>query len=229
MGFFLVMIIRQQKRTRELYRSKIQAEITTLERERSRIAADLHDELGPILSSVKLRMNCLDLQTDADRREVDRMNQHIDDIISRMRGISNDLMPSVLLRKGLVPAMHEFVSCVQKRDSLQVHLEASRVPDIPSENAVHIYRIFQEVVHNAIKYSDASTLEILLAVRGDRLMLSASDNGAGFDRKAALKKGGLGLRNLLSRTEMIGGEMYLESIPGKGTAYEFSLPLQRLL
>jgi len=120
-GYFIVTIIRQQKRNKELYKSKILAEIATLEKERRRIAADLHDELGPVLSSVKLRMNCLDIESEEDKEELEKINRHVDDIIKRMRDISNDLMPSVLARKGLVAAMEEFIENISKPDKLKIY------------------------------------------------------------------------------------------------------------
>ena len=100
-GFFIFSIIRQQRRSMRLYKKSILTEITTLERERSRIAADLHDEVGPILSAVKLKLASLDTMSEEDEEELQRTNQHIDELIKRMREISYDLMPNTLKRKGL--------------------------------------------------------------------------------------------------------------------------------
>src|SRR5689334_22840880 len=90
--FFFVSIVRQQRRNIALYQSKILAEVTTLENERKRTAADLHDELGPILSAVKFQINSFELRDDDDKENLEKANKNIDSIISRMRGIANDLM-----------------------------------------------------------------------------------------------------------------------------------------
>ncbi len=225
-GYFVVTIIRQQKRNKELYKSKILAEISTLEKERKRIAADLHDELGPVLSSVKLRMNCLDINSDEDKEELEKLNQHVDDIIKRMREISNDLMPSVLLRKGLVAAMKEFIENISKPDTLKIHFIDEDIPNLENEKAIHIYRMFQEIVHNTVKYSKASELSIKVTRKDKVLVLSSMDDGIGFDHTDTLKEGsGFGLRNLLSRTEVLNGEMFLDTKPGRGTAYIFEIPM----
>jgi len=225
-GFFIVMIIRQQIKNKNLYKSKVLAEISTMEKERSRIAADLHDELGPILSSVKLRMNCLDIESAADQAEMEKINRHIDDIIKRMREISNDLMPSVLTRKGLVAAMQEFVDNIRKPGKLQIYFHGENIPAPRAEKAIHLYRMFQEIIHNTIKYSQASELSIKIGIQGGLLILSGKDNGVGFDYRNALKESsGFGLRNLLSRTEILNGEMFIDAKPGKGTEYIFEIPL----
>ncbi len=225
-GYFIVTIIRQQKRNKELYKSKILAEISTLEKERRRIAADLHDEIGPVLSSVKLRMNCLQIASDEDKEELERINQHVDDIIKRMRDISNDLMPSVLERKGLIAAMNEFIENISKPDKLKIYLHDGNIPALANEKAIHLYRMFQEIIHNTVKYSEASELNIKITIKNKMLVLSSKDDGVGFDYINALKEGsGFGLRNLLSRTEVLNGEMFVDTKPGKGTEYIFEIPV----
>src|SRR3954463_6378644 len=85
--YFFISIIRQQRRNNALYQSKILAEITTLENERKRTAADLHDELGPILAAVKFQINSFELKDDDDIINLEKANRNIDTIIGRMRGI----------------------------------------------------------------------------------------------------------------------------------------------
>src|SRR5262245_1656804 len=107
--YFVISLIRHQRKNLELYNLKIQAEITTTENERTRIACDLHDELGPLLSAVKFKISSLDTPLEEDKEMVEESAKHIDDIIQRMREISNDLMPNTLLRKGILYAMEEFI------------------------------------------------------------------------------------------------------------------------
>ncbi len=118
--YFTVTIIRHQRRNIELYKSKILAEITTLEKERTRIAHDLHDELGPILSSVKLKINNIEVSSKEDAEELEYANKHIDNLIQQMRNISNDLLPTTLQRKGLVAAMNESTDAVSKPFALRI-------------------------------------------------------------------------------------------------------------
>src|SRR4051812_32031607 len=92
--YFIIAIIRQHRRSLNLYKKSIYTEITTLEKERTRMAADLHDEVGPVLSAVKLRLNSLDISNPEDQGEVQKTNEQIDRLLSRMREISFDLMPN---------------------------------------------------------------------------------------------------------------------------------------
>lgn len=224
--FFVISITRHQRKNLELHKLSILAEITTLERERSRIATDLHDELGPVLSAVKMKINSFELSNEEDRIEMEKTNGHIDEILKRIRDISFDLMPNSLLRKGLLIALKEFVDYLNNDSKIKFTIECITEFKVNEEKAVNIYRIVKEIVHNTIKHSSATKLHIKLTVKGKNLNMNIVDNGIGFDyNKESTDNVGFGLRGLLSRSELIGGEMYLDSKPGKGTNYIFIIPL----
>ncbi|HMP94943.1 MAG TPA: histidine kinase, partial [Phnomibacter sp.] len=117
---FIVSIIRQQRRYRQLAQAKIRAEIITLENERKRLATDLHDEVGPLLSAVKLQINHLEGTGPEEVALIAKSSQYLDDIIKKMREISNDLLPNVLVRKGLVPAIADFIGKVQPATPMHI-------------------------------------------------------------------------------------------------------------
>jgi signal transduction histidine kinase len=227
--YFIVSIVRQQRKNLQLNRENIMAEITAMEKERARIAADLHDELGPMLAAVKLKINSFELTDEDDIKEIERTNEHIDGLIRRMREISYDLLPGMLTRKGLVQAILQFVEYTRNANTLDIELELSQSPiNIDEQRSIHLFRIVQEIIHNTIKHSQASKLKIMLHERKGLLILSTSDDGQGFDYHAVSKsEKGIGLRSLLSRTEMIGGVMYIESVLNKGTEYSFEIPLKK--
>ena len=223
---FIISMIRNQRRNRDLYKSKILAEITTLEKERSRIASDLHDELGPVLSSIKYRINSFDISSEDDQEQVNKVNQQLDKMITQMRAISNDLLPITLIRKGLVVAVQEIIDNIGTTAGLTINFTHSNIPDLTHDRSVNLYRILMEVIHNTIKHAKASILDIELKTNDDTLIILTKDNGIGFNYNNAIHfKTGLGLRNLLSRAEVMGGEMFIESKPGKGTRYIFEIPL----
>jgi signal transduction histidine kinase len=225
--FFIFSIVRQQRKNLQLNRQNILAEITAMEKERARIAADLHDELGPMLAAVKLKINSFELTDEDDKKEIERTNEHIDGLIKRMREISYDLLPSLLTRKGLVQAVRQFVDYTENASPLSIKLDLPEKVDIDEQKSIHLFRITQEIIHNTIKHSEASELKIMMHERNSLLILSTSDNGTGFDYLAISKsEKGIGLRSLLSRTEMIGGTMYIESAVNKGTKYSFEIPLK---
>lgn len=227
-AYFIISIIRQQRRTLKLNQEKIQAEISTMENERRRIASDLHDELGPLLSAVKLQINSLDYQNEQDRLLIAKSGNHIDDIIRKLRDISNNLMPNTLIRKGLIAATEEFIAGINQLNSHQLRIQFQHQisQPIPKEKEIHLYRIIQEIIHNALKHASATTLSMKLKNNDQILFLITEDNGIGFDYASRRKDNtGLGLHNLGSRTEIMGGELNIQTEPGKGMRCVFEIPL----
>jgi two-component system, NarL family, sensor kinase len=223
--YFIVSIIRQQRRSVRLYKQSLLTEITTLERERSRMASDLHDEVGPILAAVKLRINSLDIHNKTDQEEVEKTNEQIDNLLKRMREISFDLMPTSLTRKGLAAALTEFIEYCSKDSFLEINFQFTEI-QLTQPQAINLYRIIQELIHNTIKHAEASELLIELRQEKNKIILATRDNGKGFsyDEKSNEAKG-LGLQNLLRRSEILGGKMFFESKKGKGTTYIFEIPI----
>jgi len=224
--YFVITAIRYQRRSLRLHKEKIQAEIDTLENERKRIASDLHDELGPLLSAVKLQINNLETTETNDMQLIEKSSRHIDVIIKKLREISNDLMPNTLLRKGLKKAIEEFISNSQEDYKLPVKFICEQELQLDQNREINLYRIVQEVVHNTVKHAKASMLIIKISIQDNRLFLMTADNGVGFDYFLKIRDNmGLGLRNLQSRTEVMGGEFTCISEPGKGVAYTIEIPV----
>ncbi len=225
--YFIITIIRYHRRSLRLSKERIQAEIDTLENERRRIASDLHDELGPLLSAVKLQINNLETTDPEDVVLIEKSSQHIDSIIKKLREISNDLMPNTLLRKGLKTAIEEFIDSNQQAYKLPVRFICDQQLQLDQNKEINLYRMVQEILHNTIKHAKATMLIIKISVQDNHLFLMTADNGTGFDYAAKIRDNlGLGLRNLQSRTEVMGGEISCSSEPGKGTTYTIEIPLQ---
>jgi signal transduction histidine kinase len=226
MIYFIISIIRQQRRYRVVAQEKIKAEITTLENERRRIAADLHDEVGPLLSAVKLQINNIEGIGEEDNELIQKSSSYMDDIIKKMREISNDLLPNVLVRKGLVAAIQDFISKLKNASGIVIDFEHNEPMRFETSFEVNVYRIVQEIIHNAVKHSNASHLSVRLHMTEKLLRLSTEDNGNGFNMEEVRKsKAGLGLLNLQSRTDVMSGDFHCESEMGKGTKYLFEIPL----
>lgn len=228
--FFIVTVIRHQRRNQALHKEKINAEINTQEKERSRIASDLHDDLGPMLSTVKLLINNVDLESNDDKQTLSKANDYIDEVLLQLRTISNDLVPQALGRKGLVVAVDEFVSERNEKRSMQVCFKTAENLVVPPSQGIHLYRIIHEVIHNADKHAKATGMNITLEGKPELLVLTMRDDGCGFDTKDAVTvQKGLGLKNIISRVETLKGNLYLQSAPGKGTEYTIEIPAGRTI
>jgi signal transduction histidine kinase len=209
----------------KLQRERILAEITIQENERKRIAADLHDSLGPLLSAVKLNINSITIQPE-DKEILERAGRSLDEIIGSMRQISYDLLPITLQMKGLTEAVKDFIGHIGFKNSINIQLYVVKDFQVPKQKEIHIFRMLQEIIHNAVKHANAKNMQIGLSAEGNFLLLLTKDDGRGFDVEQ-VKRGstGLGLKSLESRCEVLNGTLTMESKPGSGTNYFVKIPL----
>ncbi|GAA0550901.1 sensor histidine kinase [Chitinophaga japonensis] len=223
--YFVVSIILYHRRYIRLQRERITAEITILENERKRIATDLHDSAGPLLSTVKLILNSIDVQSEHDKKIIEKSSRYIDETITNLRQISHNLLPNALERKGLVEATREFIQQVSEQQSLAIELRCNGDIRVQPEKAIHIFRIIQEIIQNTLKHARASQLRISLSQDDGQLLLLVRENGAGFDvKKAKTTSAGLGMKSLEIRTDIMHGSLAIESAPGQGTQYFIKIP-----
>ncbi|HQD10827.1 MAG TPA: histidine kinase [Flavihumibacter sp.] len=223
--YFFVILLRQQRINRRLFEEKLRTEIETLEKERKRMAADLHDDLGPSLLAIKFQTSSLELTDPIDHETLQMAHAQMDHLLEKIREISNDILPSALNRKGLTAAVRDFSQTVSRSAAIAIHLSIDDMPDLPAEKAVHLFRVLQEIVHNTIKHAAAKNLYIEWRQNNTALSIVTRDDGKGFNtEEAAGKMRGLGLNNIVSRTEILGGKLYLDAAPGKGTRYEINIP-----
>ena len=223
--YFFASIIRYHRRYMKMQRERILAEITIQENERKRIASDLHDSLGPLLSAVKLNINSMDVQPQ-DKELLDMAGRSLDEIIGSVRQISYNLLPSTLAIKGLVEGIRDFIGHVNYKRAINIQIYVVKEIDVPKDKEIHIFRMIQEIIHNTIKHAGATSLQIGLSEQDNCLLLLTKDNGKGFDLEKARKNSlGLGLKSIESRCEVLNGRISIESIPGTGTNYFIKIPL----
>ena len=224
--YFIINMIKQQRKTQRLHLEKIHAEILAQEKERKKIASDLHDDLGPLLSAIKFKINSIDIEKEDDKILIENASKHIDDTLERVRKISFDLLPNTLTRKGVVKAIEEFIPKIQKLVPLNIKFTYDDMIDLPDETKVNLYRMILEIINNTVKHSQAKNLRIELTKMDMKIVLLTSDDGVGFDlEKKVSMNSGLGLRNLQSRTEIMHGELLIDTQPGRGVKYNIQIPL----
>jgi two-component system, NarL family, sensor kinase len=222
--YFTVSIVRQQKRSLQLQVQNALAEISAMERERSRIANDLHDDIGPLLSVIKFLIDGVETANSEDQQDLQKATAQIDEAVTRLREIAVNLMPSSLLRKGLITAIEEFLSRL-KQPGLTVAFEHKFRAELPQEKSINLFRLTQETVHNAIKHANANHIHVSLNENNDWINLLIRDNGSGFDFDTAIKSSsGFGLRSLSNRAKLMKGTMTVQSKPNIGTAFLFEIP-----
>ncbi|QEH41874.1 sensor histidine kinase [Chitinophaga sp. XS-30] len=224
--FFITSIIRYHRRYIHLQRERITAEIKLLENERKRIATDLHDSLGPLLSTVKLNISSVEVSDQRDKMVISKSSRYIDEIISSMRQISYDLLPNTLERKGLLEAIREFTDHLGQSGLLEVNVYAMNHIHADPERDIHIFRIVQEIIHNTLKHAGAKKLDIGFSQDEKELLILIHDDGKGFDVEKAKDSRGLGLKSLEIRTDIMHGSITFRSRPGEGTHYYIRIPVR---
>ncbi len=224
--FFIVTMIRQQRRHLALQRAFLRAELDAIEVERARIAADLHDDLAPVLTVARFQVDHAIRVSPSPPKELIEASRQLDEIVNRMREIANDLMPIALQRKGIVIAIQEFIEQLKGPGRPTINFNHEGLSLLDENKVVHCFRIIQELLHNCIKHAGASSVTLLLKVTPGLFTLHYHDNGKGFNAEQVLEKGdGIGLRSLRSRAEILEGRMKVESKPEAGTAFFFEIPL----
>ncbi|MBC8053399.1 MAG: sensor histidine kinase [Sphingobacteriaceae bacterium] len=197
------------------------------EHERRRIATDLHDGVGQLLSVALMNMNTLFGKLKEGKIELslaDRSVALINESYDEMRTISHQMIPNALLKAGLSAAVREFLSKIDE-NKIKVTLETSGLDErLDEQTETLIYRIIQEAVNNVIKHAQASKLNIQLVRDEEGILLMVEDNGKGFDKTAVNQKKGIGLKNMLDRVELLKGTAEFDSAPGKGTLLAVNIP-----
>ena len=222
----------ERKRLADLayQRSLLEASVTAQEQERKRIAGDLHDDIQASLATLRLKLKMLGRRT-GEEPLLDESLSMVSDSIQSVRRISRDLLPASLERLGLESALKELCKKVDGADGLKVNFSGSREPlQIGKEAELATFRVVQELFGNALKYAEASQIDLALTQQEAHLELTFSDNGKGFDlQQIKSGGGGLGLRNIESRLSLVGGSAAFETQPGKGTKVLIILPIQKEL
>jgi PAS domain S-box-containing protein len=227
-GKALLTLIRDITERKKLEKILIDTIIQTEEKERERMAADLHDEVGPLLSSMKMYLNSLVETRDTTKSLyiADQLQLLIKESINAVREISNDLSPHILNNYGLSAAVRATVEAQMQfiHIKLTENLENRRYsPNIE----IIFYRIIRELINNTIKHASAKKIDIRMYHREEKMILYYSDNGTGFDWQMMMNstRKGLGLMNILSRVKSMNGHYSIQTSPGKGFYFELTSPL----
>lgn len=216
----------QQQRITELETEKqllaTQSLLQGQEDERSRIAKDLHDGLGGLLSGVKLQLGAMKgnlILSEENGHAFNRALDKLDESISEMRRVAHNMMPETLLHFGLAKALLDYTDGLMQQQNFTIECTFKGLEQRMSQSTeVMIYRMVQELINNAVKHSGAGNILVQVIRHNNRqLNITVEDNGKGFNPEQ-IKQNAAGLRSVKSRVEYLNGKMDLQSEQGKGTS-----------
>ncbi len=207
----------------------VKAVIEAEENERQRIAKDLHDGVGQMMSAAKMNLSAFEsgmaFSSEEQKQTFEKIISLVDDSCKEVRTVSHVMMPNALLKNNLPTAIREFVDKLNSKN-INVHVYTDGLDERMDSNIETVlYRVVQECVTNAIRHASASTLDITLARDNDGITGTIEDNGKGFETEGKEKFDGIGLKNIVSRIEYLKGTVDFDSAPGRGTVIAFHVPI----
>lgn len=207
----------------------VKAVIEAEENERQRIAKDLHDGVGQMMSAAKMNLSAFESEfqfsNEEQKQSLEKVIQLVDESCREVRTVSHIMMPNALLKNNLDLAVRDFVNKLNKK-VLRAHVHTEGLDErMDSNTETVLYRVIQECVHNAIKHAGASTLDISLIRDKDGISGTIEDNGKGFDVADKSNFEGIGLRNITTRIEYLKGTVDFDTAPGRGTVVAFHVPI----
>lgn len=216
---------------KDVERKIASAIIATEEKERKRFAADLHDDVGPLLSTIKLYIDLLK-KGNFNKISPEEILKSIDELIEKAiistREISNNIMPSILEDFGLAAAVNDFCTYINNTRSVNIALDHSQyqLTGKRIEETV-LFQSIKELVHNTLKHSQAKNIQIFLESNEDNINLFYKDDGTGFDvDEKTSNPGGMGLNNIINKVKTINGLTMIKSEPGAGMTMLITLKIK---
>ena len=231
-SYLLFRNFKQKQRLQESLIQKLEADkllsateavLKGEEQERTRLAKDLHDGLGGILSGLKHSLNTMKgnlIMTPENAQAFERSIDMLDSSIKEMRRVAHNMMPEVLVNFGLDTALKDFCNEINKSGALQIHYESIGMENasIDQTTSITLYRVVQELINNTIKHASASNAIVQINKAGDQMSVTVEDDGKGFDTSILKGTKGIGWLNIQNRVDFLKGKLDIKSESGKGTS-----------
>ncbi|WP_106793940.1 tetratricopeptide repeat protein [Aquimarina sp. Aq78] len=226
-SFFILAYYRQRLKTQKILLKKeieaINASYDGREKERERIAKELHDGIGGNLAAIKLDLSKL---SNNSNHELQKVIQNVDGTYNEVRALSHDLIPPKILKSSFEKLIKDYLSNLSKTCSFIINNDfypSSRFNQLLTDKIkIELYRITQELMNNIIKHAHADQVNLQFTILDKRIKFIIEDNGVGFDTESISK--GIGLNNILSRTKALSGNMHIDTMIDRGTIIEIDIP-----
>lgn len=224
LALFIVATVKQLRNRLAAYRYQLIREVALIDRERSRVAADLHDELGSGLSAVGLLLR---QANDALPSPIlDKSLAQLQTQQQKLREIAYNLSPRILETHGLPMALKDL--CEEIRAAGKIHVKESGLEyadRTDKASSIHLYRVVREILVNAIKHSKCTVILFAITREPSQLVIDIRDNGKGFNTDAEEKQAsGMGLQNIRSRIGLLSASIDMHSVMGEGSSFLITLP-----
>jgi signal transduction histidine kinase len=196
------------------------------EEERKRIATELHDGLGVLLSATKMQFSTISDKSPENKGLIEKATRMLEQASGDVRKISHNMMPGLLTKLGFYEAVEDLFEGIDDAGDLNAVCSITGSQErLPENKEIMLYRIVQEMVNNTLKHAEAGNIDIRISEHPGFLDINYSDDGKGFDVSQKLESESLGLQSIQSRIDFLNGMMNLKSEPGKGVRYDIRIPV----
>ena len=219
----------EARKSSELLQTLSRQQVDLQEAERRAISRELHDEAGQVLTTLKVGLRLLERNADRPEEVTSRVRELLemaDAVQDDLHRLAADLRPASLDHLGLVPALRHYLAEVDRQQRQIVEFEAVGLDGdrLPAEVEIALFRIAQEAVTNSVRHAHAERVSVLVEQRDRRIIMVIEDDGVGLESEEVARVGRLGLVGMRERTEMLGGNLLIESAPGAGTTIVAEVP-----
>ena len=204
----------------EFEQTLLKSQLEIQEHTFNHISREIHDNIGQVLSLVRINLNTLKAPGDMEKMEL--MDELMGKAITDLRSLSHSLDADHIRNKGWVVAVTKLLNDLQKTGKYKTHIQQDEdLPALGNDKPIILFRMIQEAINNIIRHAAADTIYLDAKKENDKLIVRVRDNGKGFD--VSKNSGGVGLQNLKNRSKMIGADLSIKSEKGKGTIVTVSI------
>jgi len=221
-----ISLKKEMTEKKEIQQKMLEVVILTEEKERKRLAGDLHDGLGPVLSAVNLYYQAYLDAPEIQKPEIEtRLKKIIENAIADVSRISHNISPHILEKFGLLTALENFINQIRLSEKIKFITDFEKVNRFDLKTELTIYRTITELINNTLKHAFADEINIKIYLYDNFINIDFKDNGKGFDiKQIEQNKTGMGLNNMQNRVNSLNGKISINSLENKGITVEISLP-----
>jgi signal transduction histidine kinase len=214
------LLLEKERMSMEFEQTLLKSQLEIQEHTFNHISREIHDNIGQVLSLVRINLNTLEAPGDSEKLEL--MDELMGKAITDLRSLSHSLDADHIRNNGWMTPVTKLLTDLQKTGKYKTFIEQDEnLPALGNDKPIILFRMVQEVINNVIRHAGADTIHLDVKKENDKLVIKIEDNGKGFD--TGINSGGVGLQNLKNRSKMINADLLIKSEQGKGTLVTISI------
>jgi signal transduction histidine kinase len=214
------LLLEKERMNIEFEQTLLKSKLEIQEHTFTEISREIHDNIGQVLSLVRINLNTLDAPVEA--KKINLMDELLGKAITDLRSLSHSLDADHIRNKGWITAVTRLLNDLQKSGKYKTHLQQDDdLPALGNDKPIILFRMIQEIINNVIRHAAADTIHLDARKENNNLVIKITDNGKGFD--VSKNSGGVGVQNLKTRSKMIGADLVIKSDKGIGTVVTISI------